>query len=227
MRLRMMSKIPVTSQNSHQHNPGKLPIIAAWSLSLAVCLAAVVAWGMNYSWHILPFRIYQVFPLLGLLAFSIMWSHYISAAFRDIAGINKKLFSRYFRLTGYAVLILICLHPGLLIYQRFRDGFGLPPGSYESYVAPGLGWVTILGTASLGVFLAFEFHRKFGNRTWWHYVQDASDPAMLAILYHGLRLGSQLQQGWFRYIWLFYTVTLIAVLIRKYIKRVRHYLADS
>lgn len=214
-----MSKTPVTSHHTNQLNNTKLPVITAWSLSVSVCLLALVAWAMDYGWHILPFSLYQLFPLLGLLAFSIMWSHYISAALRDITGTDKRLFARYFRLTSYAVLILICLHPSLLIYQRFRDGFGLPPGSYESYVAPGLGWITLLGTVSLAVFIAFEFHRKFGNRKWWHYVQDASDPAMLAILYHGLRLGGQLQQGWFRYVWLFYTLTFIAVLVRKYIKR--------
>jgi hypothetical protein len=130
------------------------------------------------------------------------------------------LLADYFRITGWLVLGLICLHPGLLIYQRFRDGHGLPPGSYESYVAPGLGWVTLLGTASLLVFLAFEFHRRYGERRWWRYVQDASDLAMLAIIYHGLRLGSQLH-GWFYYVWWFYAVTLVLVLIRKYVLRLR------
>jgi hypothetical protein len=125
----------------------------------------------------------------------------------------------YFRITGYIVLVLICLHPGLLIYQRFRDGFGLPPHSYESYVAPGLGWVTLLGTTSLLVFLAFELRRFYGKRPWWRFVADASDVAMLAILYHGLRLGSQLQHGWYRGVWLFYAVMLIAALVYKYATR--------
>ncbi|HEY5152619.1 MAG TPA: hypothetical protein VII55_01460 [Candidatus Saccharimonadales bacterium] len=191
----------------------------AWSIGLAASLAAVVVWGNYYAWQLGSISSYQLFPLFGLLAFSLMWSHYVSGALRELMGLDKRVLARYFTITGWIVLVLICLHPGLLIYQRFRDGFGLPPHSYESYVAPGLGWVTLIGTASLLVFLAFEFRRWFGGRRWWHYVADASDAAMLAILYHGLRLGKQLMYGWFRGVWLFYFVTLVAVLARKYTKR--------
>jgi hypothetical protein len=193
----------------------------AWTLGLIVCLLSIISWGRYYGWHLLPFSVYLWFPVLGLLAFSLMWTHYIVGTLGGLLKLPKGALASYFRVTGYAVLVLICLHPGLLIYQRFRDGYGLPPHSYESYVAPGLGWVTVLGTASLLVFLAFEFHRVLGQRRWWHYVVDASDFAMLAIVYHALRLGQQVQHGWFRAVWFFYAASLIAVLIYKYYKRFR------
>ncbi len=180
------------------------------------CLLAVLAWGDTYAWHLPPINAYLIFPLLGLLAFSIMWSHYVAGALRQLAGLDKAVLSRYFETTSWAVLVLICLHPGLLIYQRFRDGYGLPPTSYESYVRPGLSWLTLLGTASLLVFLAYEFRRKYRQQSWWHYVQWASDAAMVAVFYHGLRLGGQLQRGWFHYVWLFYGVSLIMVLLHNY-----------
>ena len=210
---------------SNQFDANKRPRnlqLFAWGLATFVSGLAIAVWGREYNWALLPINAYQLFPLLGLLAFSIMWSHYITGTIRELLNINKSVLSKYFRLTSYVVLILILLHPGLFIYQRFRDGYGLPPGSYESYVAPGLGWVTMLGTVSLLVFIAFEFHRLYGKRSWWRYVADASDFAMLAILYHGLRLGGQLQQGWFRYVWLFYAVSLVAVLVRKYILRIKN-----
>jgi hypothetical protein len=188
----------------------------AWGLVLAVCVAALAAWGHTYSWHFLPFNAYITFPLLGLLAFSIMWTHYVMAAVRDIYKIPPEPLKRYFKTTSLVVLGLICLHPGLLIYQRFRDGEGLPPGSYESYVAQGRGWITILGTVALLVFLAFELHRVYGKKPWWPYVRDASDFAMLAILYHSLRLGTDLVHGWYRGLWWFYAIVLIVILIRKY-----------
>lgn len=192
--------------------------LLGWSLVAFVCLLAVLAWGSTYQWSLLPLSIYTVFPLLGLLAFSIMWSHYMVGALQRYWKLDKKVLATFFRSTGYVVLVLICLHPGLLIYQRFHEGYGLPPGSYESYVAPGLGWVTILGTASLFVFLAFELHRFFAQYSWWRFVAGASDAAMLAIVYHGLRLGSQLQQGWYHWVWLFYFGTLLAALSYKYAK---------
>jgi hypothetical protein len=132
-------------------------------------------------------------------------------------GLDYEVLTDYFRWTSLVVLVLICLHPGLLIYQRFRDGHGLPPGSYESYVAAGKAWITLLGTASLLVFLAYELHRWYGGRGWWRWVARAGDAAMLAIFYHGLRLGSQLShQGWFLTLWWFYGLTLVLVLIRSY-----------
>ncbi len=195
--------------------------VIAWSLSIIVSIIAIVSWASYYQWKLWPTTPYQIFPVLGLLAFSILWSHYMIITLREVRSVKKQVLVNYFRWTGYVVLVLICLHPSLLIYQRYKDGYGFPPHSYESYVAPGLGWVTLLGTASLLVFLAFELRRFFDKYAWWKYVVDLSDIAMLAIAYHGLRLGTQLQQGWFRIVWLFYFVTLIAALVYKYMNRLK------
>jgi hypothetical protein len=194
--------------------------LTAWAFSLTTCLLAFTAWGNDYAWRLGHLSTYQLFPLLGLLAFSLMWSHYAAATSRQLLGLDFAVLKRYFQLTGYAVLVLICLHPGLLIYQRYRDGYGLPPGSYESYVSKGMAWITLLGTASLLVFLAYEFHRLYKDRSWWHWIARLSDLAMLAIFYHGLRLGSQLsRQYWFRSVWMFYGLSLVVILIRNYFLR--------
>jgi hypothetical protein len=192
-----------------------------WGLSGVVSLLAIYAWGNSLAWNFSGISPYQFFPVLGLLAYSIMWSHYMIGAVKDklFEGVNL---TPYFRYTGYVVLGAIVLHPGILIYQRFRDGFGLPPHSYESYVAPSMAWITLLGTASLLAFLAFELHRWYGKRTWWKYVIAAGDLAMVAIFYHGLQLGSQLHGGWFRVVWWFYGLTLLAALARKYMSLLTH-----
>jgi hypothetical protein len=188
----------------------------AWTLSLLLVTLTVIAWGGSYRWH-LSWNAYIIFPLFGLTAYGLMWSHYVCGALRHILKLPAATLRHYYKWTGYLVLALICLHPGLLIYQRFRDGFGWPPLSYERYVAPGLGWATLLGTACLLIFLAFELRRIFGGLSWWHYVAEAGDVAMLAIFYHGLRLGSQLQMGsWFRVVWWFYGLTLVVVLVYSY-----------
>ncbi len=213
-----MSKSSVATSSPTVSKPAVWCQIFAWSLSFVVCLLAILFWGHDYGWKLLPINNYVLFPLLGLLAFSLMWSHYVAYALRQMLGLKPAALSYYFKTTSWAVLVLICLHPGLLIFQRFRDHAGLPPGSYESYVAPGLGWVTLLGTVCFCVFIAFEFRHIFRGRWWWHYVVDAGDAAMLGILYHGLRLGQQLH-GWFLDVWWFYAVVLVAVLARKYYKK--------
>jgi hypothetical protein len=214
------SKTPVTIVRPASAERVRNVQIAAWSLSIISCLLAILAWGGNYNWKLLPLSAYTVFPLLGMLAFSLMWAHYVAGAVRELAGLDRLVLKRYFSITSAVVLGLILLHPGLLIWQRWRDGYGLPPGSATSYVAPGLGWVVVLGMISFFIFLAFEFHRLFGDRKWFQYVKDASDVAMLAILYHGWKLAVEFQPVWYRYVWIFYAIFLIAVLVRKYKNRI-------
>jgi hypothetical protein len=114
------------------------------------------------------------------------------------------------------VLFLIILHPGLLIAQRFRDGYGLPPGSYKTYVAPNQAWLTLLGSVSLLMFLAFELKRWYGNRPWWKYISILNDVAIIAIYYHGLKLGQDITNQWYQSVWYFYGVVLVGALAYKY-----------
>jgi len=191
-----------------------------WALTAAVSILAVYTWGHSFGWDSHALNAYQFFPILGLVAYSIMWSHYMIGTAEQTLLKGVPL-TDYFRYTGYTVLAAIVLHPGILVYQLFHDGYGLPPGSYMHYVAPRLAWVTLLGTASLFAFLAFELHRWYAQKPWWKYVSSASDVAMLAIFYHGLQLGSQLQGGWYLVVWWFYGLTLIGALVRKYLLLLR------
>jgi len=195
-------------------------IYLPWLLTIVVTILAILVWGNSYRWQLSHASSYQFFPLLGLIGFSIMWSHYMAGFMRDtfLRRANLRL---YFTYTGYIVLCMIVLHPGILIYQRFRDGYGLPPRSYESYVAPGMGWLTLLGSVSLLIFLAFELHRFYRTKNWWKYVTYLGDIAMIAVFYHGLRLGTQLQSGWYRWVWLFFGITLLLRIATKYYQRAR------
>jgi hypothetical protein len=190
-------------------SPKQLNIIA-WLLSAVVCLLAIVAWGSSYSWHFPPFSAFFFFPILGLLAFSLMWTHYIMSVLRQHSQVDKEALKKWFGITSAIVLVAIALHPGLLVWHLWRGGFGLPPGSYlQHYVAPSMRIFAVLGTVSWFIFIAYEFHRQFGKKSWWKYMAYATDIAMLAIFIHSLKLGSQLQNGWFRGVWIFYGLTLV------------------
>lgn len=192
----------------------------AWMLTALVAGLAVIAWGEGNRWKFGDLSSYNLFPLLGLLAFSIMWAHYIVAAVRIYLNVEKQSTASYFRTTSYIVLAFILLHPGLLIWQLWRDGFGLPPDSYlRNYVAANAAWAAMFGSVSLFIFLAYEFHRKFGEKPWWKYVQYSSDAAMVLIFVHALKLGRQLSPGWFRVVWWVYGVGLLGVLVYTYIIR--------
>lgn len=194
--------------------------LTAWTLSTASVLAAVIAWGQLYQWRLGAVSTYQWFPLLGLLAFSLMWAHYIAAAMRVWFGQDKGVLKQYFEITSWMVLVMLLLHPGLLVWELWRDGVGLPPGSLKLYTGTLYGAVILGGIAWLA-FMAYEFRRQFQERSWWKYVQYASDAGMVLVFIHSLRLGSHLRSGWLRGVWYFYAATFLAAVIYMYAQKFR------
>ncbi len=185
----------------------------AWAVTATTVLAAFAAWGQSLRWDIIGVSTYQLFPIFGLFAFSLLWSQYMMLALQKYWQTPREKLRSYFRQCGWLVLAALLLHPSLLIWQLWRDGFGLPPGSYlQHFVAPDLAWVALLGMVSLGVFLVYEFWRLFRDFSWWRYIVYACDLAMLAVFYHGLRLGNQLQGDWYFVVWIIYGLCLLVVL---------------
>jgi hypothetical protein len=188
-------------------------ITLIWAVAILTSALGIIAWGQGIRWHIIGISNYLLFPVFGLVAFSLMWTHYMAIVAKIIFKIKLSDMANYFKLTNFAVLGALLLHPGLLVWQLWRDGLGYPPFSYEyRYVAPGLGWVTLLGTACWFAFLAYELRRKYAERPWWKHVVNISELAMAGIYYHALRLGAQIQHGWYKSVWYFYGLTLAAAL---------------
>jgi hypothetical protein len=177
--------------------------ITVWAITFTTVLLAIVVWGNNLQWHIFSESTYTLFPVFGLVAFSILWSQYLSLAIKQYLKLDKTVLASYFNVTGWLVLLAILLHPGLLIWQLWRSGRGVPPNSELHYVIPGLKWAVILGMINLTILLLFELRRIFAGQSWWRVFTYVVDIAILSIFYHGLRLGTQLQSGWYRKVWFF------------------------
>lgn len=194
----------------------------AWLLTAAVLIAAFVAWGQGFSWQFAHLSTYQIFPIFGLVAFSTMWVQYIVRAVKEPLDLHSQALSNYFRLTSWLVVIAILLHPGLLSWQLWRDGLGLPPGSELTYVGPMLHVAVVIGMTALFIFLAFELRYIFAKHRWWGYTRYVQDAAILGIFYHALRLGTQTRFGWFQKLWWFYGISLILALGFTYVAKFRH-----
>lgn len=194
----------------------------AWSLSGLVAMVAFLAWGQGIDWQFSGLSIYRIFPLLGLIAFSLVWSMYVVGYLRRRFNVKSDELDGYYKVLRFVVVLVIFLHPTLLWWQLWRDGFGLPPESYlQHYVTPALRWVAVLGTLSWFIFLTYELAQKFRLRLWWKYVELAGDLAAAAIFYHGLRLGSNLQHGWFRFLWYLYGLVLLIILFNIYASKLK------
>ncbi len=192
----------------------------AWGLALAVSVVAVVSWAQHKSWQLTGLSSYEIFPVFGLLAFSLMWCHYIVGGIK--AGFNiqdTKVDKRYFAVTAAVVLAALLIHPTLLLFQLWRDGFGLPPGSYKAYVAPGAIWAVYLGTVCWLAFMAFELRHWCSEKKWWKYVTYANDIAIWGIYIHGLKLGADVAAPWLAQVWIFYGLALAAAFVATYSKK--------
>lgn len=194
---------------------------AIWTITVLSVLAAFVVWWPATK----NLTTYALFPLFGLLAFSLMWTHYIGGALRRYFSLPDETLRTHFQITSYIVLFCILVHPFLLEFQLFLDGLGLPPQSlFEVYPSVLERLAILAGVVALTCFLAFEFHRFYKEKAWWKYVEWANIGAMLLILWHGFTLGGELRSPWFQVVWLTYAITFVsAVTYTGYHKRrIRH-----
>lgn len=189
------------------------PAHFAFGLVILMWLLSTVAWVQNTPTALTTPSTYDIFPVFGLLGFSALLTTYVVNAVSTYWKVPHEKLASYYQNIGYAILILILAHPTALLVRLFMDGFGLPPSSYSSYVSADYVWVVWLGTISLFIFMAFEFHRWFSRRGWWKWVVYANDIAMLLVFYHGLTLGTELRSGWFRYVWWLYGLILVLTLV--------------
>lgn len=181
-----------------------------WGLGVIAVVLPSIAWLSEAELDELT--LYDIFPPLGLLAFGLMWTHFVIGALRRYAGIQLDKHRPYMTISMGLVFALILLHPGLLWLALYLDGLGLPPESYMQAYSTQLGFVA-LGTLGLVIFLAYELKRFFGNKSWWKYVSMLQIVGMAAIFIHAIGLGNELRLDWYFAVWVILGVTLMVSFI--------------
>ncbi len=183
----------------------------AWGVFALTTLISLVTWsqnGTNIS------SVYRLFPLLGLLAFSTMWGHYVVGAVRVYSGAESALTKTYSSFTHWFVFVCILLHPALFILQLKADGLGLPPESYKAYVGEALVKFVFLGTLCWLAFMLFEFKKWIQPKPQlWKIVIVLNHLAMLGIVLHAVKIGTDVRSTQLKYIFPFYGLSLIAIYI--------------
>ena len=181
-----------------------------WALGCLAVLLPSVAWLSRAD--LSDLTLYDVFPPLGLVAFGLMWTHFVMGALRRYSGANLSDKRLFMPVSMGLVLALILLHPGLFWLALYMDGYGLPPQSYIEVYSTQLGFLA-MGTVALMIFLAYELKRFFGEKSWWKYIDYLQIVGMVAIFVHAIGLGNELTIDWFMIVWLLYGVTLVAAII--------------
>lgn len=207
----------------------KRPLVVqliAYGLALFTTCLALLVWQPSTTGGITT---YVLFPLFGLVAFGLMWGHYIMGAIRRMLGVDKAALGAYWLVTSWITLFCILAHPLLVDLQLYIDGLGLPPDSlFAVYVRPLDRLALFAGFTALLSFLAYELYRFYQSKSWWKYVEWLNIVAMCLILFHGFVLGGELRSQWFQIIWIGYALTFAAsVSYTEYIERRKTYAGKS
>lgn len=192
--------------------------IIHYSIILFGCLAVLYPlWVRFKTLHfafdttLLP----NIFPLFGLAAFSLLWLHTISGVFEP--WLRKHIdFDRFVHLTSILILWCIILHPLLLLISvNFNTS--------DIYIYYGIKyiWIGIIGWLLLITYDIGKALKKYAFFvTHWNKILIISNIGFLLTFFHSLYLGSDLQSGLLRIIWIFYGITATLAIIYTYgIKR--------
>lgn len=195
----------------------KCLIIVLACLSVLYPLAVRIGsthWALNAT--LLP----KLFPLFGLLAFTILWLHVVGKALES--WLRKYVDFDYF-VHNTSTLVLICVisHP-LLLLINFSFSFSQIFSHYDLIYI----WLAIIGWFLL---ITYDIGRALKRSHFfirhWNQVLFISTVGFLLIFFHSLGLGSDLQSGPLRTIWLGYGVSGILATI--YIYGVKSFLTHN
>lgn len=189
-------------------SPSRTIAVMEWFTGGLTVMLAVIAWLQTTPGA----NIYDIFPVFGLIAFGLMWTHFIFGAVRKYYKVESKEGSPFQVSSMAVVLMLIILHPGLLWYGLYRDGFGLPPLSTLQVYSSEAVYI-LMGLIGLTIFLTYELRRSFQNSSWWRYVEQAQIVGMVLIFVHALMIGGTLSIDWYRAIWWLYGVLLFTSVV--------------
>src|SRR3989338_2368356 len=168
------------------------------------------AWSWDY--HQILF---SIFPFFGLLAFTLLWLHSISGAFEPWLRQHIN-FDRFVDITAKLILICLVMHPLLLF-----AGVGFSISNIFFYYGTLYVW---LGIISWLLLITYDITKPFKQQGFfakhWKKVLIISNMGFLLSFFHSLNIGSDLQSGPLRVLWIFYGVTgALAILYTYGIKR--------
>ena len=186
-----------------------------WMVFTTLLLLPLLSWLSIYKFQP-QLALRSIFPLLGVWAWLIMWTHYI---FWWAEKRNKALRAseRYDKISMWLVLVLILLHPGLLAWEQYRLFGTLPPESFNTYVATDLQVFVSMGSLALLLFLAYEIVHRLRSSDWlkrhrgWASASQAV--AMTLIFIHGLMIGETVLYGWMLGVWVLLGTALAPLMV--------------
>lgn len=183
----------------------KLVILSA---TLAV-LIPIIVHLRNVSWSNSSLAM-VLFPVFGILAFTLLWLHSMAGVF-EVWLRERFDFDFFVHWSSLVILVSMIAHP-LLLLILIKFNFSLLFSGPSRGIIFGIIGLALLLTYDLGKMLKkWEFFSRN-----WNAILIVSTIGTIFIFFHSLMIGSDLQSGWTRKLWIFYGVTAILGTIYTY-----------
>lgn len=156
------------------------------------------------NWSLDDTIIYNLFPIFGVLAFTILWLHVISGVFEERL---KELinFDLYVRRTAWIVFVGIIMHPLLALFAfdfsfwNIFDVYGRLP--------------IFLAITAWFLLITYDIGRLLQQKEFfvlhWRKILFISTIGIILSFFHSILIGGDLQVGPLRVLWIFYGSTAI------------------
>jgi predicted heme/steroid binding protein len=177
-------------------------------LNISVIGLALGAWlqATNGTSNLL-----SIASLLGVLAFGLMWVHYVADAIDPREACTTDM---QYTVSRIVVLLAIVAHPLAVNAYLLQNGFGFPPASYD-VLLDGKAWAVLLGWLAFIAFVLFEVRGKLARYK--RHIMHVNALAMGLVIIHGLVAGLVLMPSWYRYVWWAMALVYGVVITRHYL----------
>jgi hypothetical protein len=186
---------------------------------LVAVLYPLVVWYKSVNLSASSGILFSIFPAFGLIAFSVMWLHIVGASFKST--LEKYFnFEKFVSVSSKVVLVSLILHPLILFIALISAGYG---GGVFGYIGPNGLYLIWLAVIAWLIFIGYDMAKKFKEQDFfarhWQTIKFISTLAFFLVLIHSLGLGTNLQTGSLRYVWIFYGATAAGATLYNYLLR--------
>lgn len=182
----------------------KLTVLLA---TLAVALP-ILSHIINVTWD-KSSLLANIFPIFGLLGFTLLWLHSISGVFEEWLRARFD-FDYFVNWSAAVILISIIAHPLIVLYMIKFDVSALLSGG----IGIVLGIIGLILLLTYDIFKPLKKRYEFFSRHW-NVVLVISTIGFILTFFHSLIVGGDIH-GWLRVLWWFYGVTGILATIWTY-----------
>lgn len=194
----------------------RLPKLAVWLLAGLAVFYPLYVWFSNADLTMDKGVWLELFPALGLLAFSTMWLHIVGGAMRE--KLNKYIdFQQFVAVSSLVVLSSIILHPLILTIGLQVNG----GGSVYDYITDGRNYLIWLAVTAWFIFVGYDILKLFKTQAivarHWQVIKFVATLGFFLTLVHSLGIGGDLQSGSLKMVWWFYGLTAGIATIYSYI----------